>query len=180
MQERKTIMSYSEDLKEFAQTYKYESITVGGGTFRYVLNGKQDGKTLVLLNGGMNTLEMWMEYVAPLSEDYQVLLFDYPQELRTNQELVAGFHMGAGGAAFATIFAQGCSMLFCILYLKRHDFMFDFRPSSFHFVKEEFHTLLRSGLPLSIQMVILKECPVLILSQDRAFDTKNSFITNQI
>ncbi len=77
-------MSYSEDLKEFAQTYKYESITVGGGTFRYVLNGKQDGKTLVLLNGGMNTLEMWMEYVAPLSEDYQVLLFDYPQELRTN------------------------------------------------------------------------------------------------
>lgn len=89
-------MSYSEDLKEFAQTYKYESITVGGGTFRYVLNGKQDGKTLVLLNGGMNTLEMWMEYVAPLSEDYQVLLFDYPQELRTNQELVAGFHMGAG------------------------------------------------------------------------------------
>ncbi len=92
MQERKTIMSYSEDLKEFAQTYKYESITVGGGTFRYVLNGKQDGKTLVLLNGGMNTLEMWMEYVAPLSEDYQVLLFDYPQELRTNQELVTGMH----------------------------------------------------------------------------------------
>lgn len=67
--------------------------------------------------------------------------------------LVAGFHMGAGGAAFATIFAQGCSMLFCILYLKRHDFMFDFRASSFHFVKEEFHTLLRCGLPLSIQMV---------------------------
>ena len=28
--------------------------------------------------------------------------------------------------------------------------------------------------------VILKECPVLILSQGRAFDTKNSFITNQI
>lgn len=67
--------------------------------------------------------------------------------------LVAGFHMGAGGAAFATIFAQGCSMLFCILYLKRHDFMYDFRPSSLHFMKEEFHTLLRSGLPLSIQMV---------------------------
>ena len=49
--------------------------------------------------------------------------------------LVAGFHMGAGGAAFATIFAQGCSMLFCILYLKRHDFMYDFRPSS---LQEEF------------------------------------------
>ncbi len=67
--------------------------------------------------------------------------------------LVAGFHMGAGSAAFATIFAQGCSMMFCILYLKKHDFMFDFRPSSFHFVKEEFDALLRTGLPLSIQMV---------------------------
>lgn len=31
--------------------------------------------------------------------------------------------------------------------------MFDFKPSSFHFIKEEFHTLLRTGLPLSIQMV---------------------------
>lgn len=28
----------------------------------------------------------------PLSSDYQVLLFDYPQELRTNQELVRGMH----------------------------------------------------------------------------------------
>ena len=67
--------------------------------------------------------------------------------------LVAGFHLGAGGAAVATVFAQGCSMLFCIIYLKHHDFMFDFKPSSFHFIKEEFHTLLRTGLPLSIQMV---------------------------
>lgn len=28
----------------------------------------------------------------PLSSDYQVLLFDYPQELKTNQELVRGMH----------------------------------------------------------------------------------------
>lgn len=67
--------------------------------------------------------------------------------------LVAGFHLGAGGAAVATVFAQGCSMLFCIIYLKHHDFMFDFKPSSFHFIKEESHTLFRTGLPLSIQMV---------------------------
>lgn len=49
--------------------------------------------------------------------------------------LVAGCHLGAGGAAVATVFAQGCSMLFCIIYLKHHDFMFDFKPSSFHFIK---------------------------------------------
>lgn len=33
---------------------------VGESRFRYVLSGKKDGKTLVMLNGGMNTLEMWM------------------------------------------------------------------------------------------------------------------------
>lgn len=85
-------MSYSEDLKLFTAAHTYESMTVCGSKFRYVLSGKKDGRTLVLLNGGMNTLEMWMGYVDALSADHQVLLFDYPQELRTNQELVKGMH----------------------------------------------------------------------------------------
>ncbi len=46
----------------------------------------------MLLNGGMNTLEMWMDYAEDLSRDYQVLLFDYPQALKTNQALVQGMH----------------------------------------------------------------------------------------
>lgn len=65
---------------------------VDGAKFHYVLNGRKDSQTLVMLNGGMNTLEMWMNYVDAFSEDYQVLLFGYPQELRTNQELVTGMH----------------------------------------------------------------------------------------
>ena len=72
--------------------HTYKTSIVEGSTFHYVLSGKKDGKTLVLLNGGMNTMEMWMGYVDALSSDYQVLLFDYPQELRTNQELVRGMH----------------------------------------------------------------------------------------
>lgn len=59
---------------------------------RYVLSGRENGRPLVFLNDGMNTLEMWMDYVDGLSEDYRVLLFDYPQQLRTNQALVAGMH----------------------------------------------------------------------------------------
>ena len=85
-------MSYAEELKAFQATHTYGNLVVDGSHFRYVLSGKKDGKTLVLLNGGMNTLEMWMGYVDALSEEYQVLLFDYPQELRTNQELVTGMH----------------------------------------------------------------------------------------
>lgn len=63
-------------------------MTVDGAVFRYVLSGQADGRTLVLLNGGMNTLEMWIDYVDALSTGCRVLLFDYPQQLRTNQELV--------------------------------------------------------------------------------------------
>ena len=85
-------MSYSENLKIFTSTHSYKDITVGKSRFHYVISEEKNGKTLVFLNGGMNTLEMWMDYVDALAEDYQVLLFDYPEELKTNQELVRGMH----------------------------------------------------------------------------------------
>ncbi len=85
-------MSYSQELEKFAASHTYETVNAYGAEFRYVRSGKKGGVTLVFLNGGMNTLEMWMRYVDELSTDYQVLLFDYPQELKTNQELVKGMH----------------------------------------------------------------------------------------
>ena len=85
-------MLYSEKLKSFQAAHPCETIAVCGAQCRYILNGENIGRTLVFLNGGMNTLEMWMDYVEGLSGDCRVLLFDYPQELRTNQELVAGMY----------------------------------------------------------------------------------------
>ena len=85
-------MLYSEKLKRFAAEHPCETVTVDNAPYRYVLGGKETGRTLVFLNGGMNTLEMWMDYVDGLADDFRVLLFDYPQELRTNQELVVGMH----------------------------------------------------------------------------------------
>lgn len=85
-------MLYSEKLKLFQAAHPCETIAVCGAQCRYILNGENIGRTLVFLNGGMNTLEMWMDYVEGLSGDCRVLLFDYPQELRTNQELVAGMY----------------------------------------------------------------------------------------
>ena len=86
------MMLYSEKVTRFTAAHPCQTVTVDGAQYRYILDGKADGKTLVFLNGGMNTLEMWMDYVDGLSEDYRVLLFDYPQQLRTNQALVAGMH----------------------------------------------------------------------------------------
>ena len=83
---------YSEELETFISNHTYKSMKAGGATFRYVLSGENDGRTLVFLNGGMNTMEMWMRYVDQLSREYQVLLFEYPQELKNNQDLVRGMH----------------------------------------------------------------------------------------
>lgn len=85
-------MLYSEKLPHFAAAHPCKTVTVDGANYRYILEGNDNGKTLVFLNGGMNTLEMWMDYVDGMSDSCRVLLFDYPQELRTNQELVTGMH----------------------------------------------------------------------------------------
>lgn len=85
-------MLYSEKLNQFKQDFPAKTITADGAEFRYVLCGKDAGRTLVLLNGGMNTLEMWMDYAQALSKDERVLLFDYPQALRTNGALITGMH----------------------------------------------------------------------------------------
>ena len=49
---------YSEKLKLFKFAHSSEDITVDGARYRYILEGKEGGKTLVFLNGGMNTLDM--------------------------------------------------------------------------------------------------------------------------
>ena len=41
-------MSYAEELKLFKAAHKYESITVGGSNFHYILSGKKESKTLLI------------------------------------------------------------------------------------------------------------------------------------
>lgn len=85
-------MTYQNELNEFNKTHTYQSVTIDGATFRYLIQGEGNEPTLVFLNGGMNCSEMWMRYVDDLSRDYKVVLFDYPQECKTNQELVTRMH----------------------------------------------------------------------------------------
>ncbi len=67
---------------------------------------------------------------------------------------VAVFKMGAAGAAWATIISQAISMILCIFYLAKNDFVFDFRIESFKaFSKEQLMLILKVGIPTSIQNV---------------------------
>ncbi len=69
--------------------------------------------------------------------------------------LVAGLGLRALGAAIATVASQAISMLLCIIYLRKNDFVFDFGIKSFGFVKERLVMLLKIGIPTSVQHVVV-------------------------
>ena len=76
--------------------------------------------------------------------------------------LVAGFNMGAEGAAIATMLGQALSMILGIVFLKRKNFIFDFKPSSFGIKKEKAAQLLKLGIPISLQEVLVMSSFVVI------------------
>lgn len=69
--------------------------------------------------------------------------------------LVGVFGMGAAGAAIATVSSQGISMLLAIFYLIRKKFLFDFKPRSFRIYKPKATSLVRLGLPVSLQETLV-------------------------
>ncbi|MDY6408056.1 MAG: MATE family efflux transporter [Pseudomonadota bacterium] len=65
------------------------------------------------------------------------------------------FHFGAAGAAIATIISQCISVMVAISYLKRKNFVFDFRPHSFKFYPQKAKMILRLSIPSSIQGIFI-------------------------
>lgn len=65
--------------------------------------------------------------------------------------LVGGFGMGASGAAIATVFSQALSVVLCVVYLARNDFIFDFKLSSFRLHMDKLRLIFRFGLPTCIK-----------------------------
>lgn len=112
-------MTFGEELKIFEEKHPYQELNIDGVVFRYVLAGAADKPAIILLNG-LDMQEMWIRYVEALQDEYQVLMFEYPLTLNTNQKMVKGLHelmaalqltrpviMGASdGGALAQLYAQ--------------------------------------------------------------------------
>ena len=64
--------------------------------------------------------------------------------------------MGVAGTALATVVSQAVSMVIAIVYLKRKDFLFDFKPSSFKVVGELARELAGVGIPISLQEMMVR------------------------
>ncbi|MCL2030640.1 MAG: MATE family efflux transporter [Oscillospiraceae bacterium] len=69
--------------------------------------------------------------------------------------LIAGFGMGAAGAAIATIICQAGSVAFSAIYLARKGFLFDFRPKSFVIDRAKLKLIFKLGIPACLQQVVV-------------------------
>lgn len=65
--------------------------------------------------------------------------------------LVGIFKMGAQGAAIATVFSQALSVIFCIIYLKKNNFIFDFKLKSFRIKTHRLAQIIKIGIPAAVQ-----------------------------
>ena len=69
--------------------------------------------------------------------------------------LVAVFHMGAAGAALATIFAQAISVAISLVVISRRSLPFDFRRTDIRLNKKAALDTLRLGVPIALQDILV-------------------------
>ena len=124
--------------ESFAQARSYLDITIMGTVFIFGYNAL----SAIMRGMGDSKRPLYFVAIACVCNIFLDLL------------LVGVFRMEAKGAAIATVVSQAISMLLCILYLKKADFIFDFKISSFCFKKDRFSTLMKVGIPTSIQNMI--------------------------
>lgn len=68
--------------------------------------------------------------------------------------MVGVLKMGASGAAIATVISQALSMILCMFYFERSDFVFKFRFSSLKIDREAASMILKIGGPMSVQNTV--------------------------
>lgn len=100
---------------------------------------------------GYNVLSAVMRGMGDSKRPFYFVLIACVTNIVLDLILVAGFKMGALGAAIATVFSQALSMILCIIYLIKNDFIFDFKPSSFRFYGHRLNLMLKVGLPSAVQ-----------------------------
>ena len=123
----------------FNLTKSYFTICMTGSVFIFgynavasVLRGMGDSKTPMYIGVGSCLLNILLD-----------LLF------------VGVFGMNVSGAALATVMSQAASLIGCVIYLKRSDFIFDFKLTSFKMIPSKAAAIFKLGLPGAVQNMIV-------------------------
>ena len=116
--------------------------------FRFYFGGVS---TVILYNICMSIMRALGDSLHPL----YYLLFSSIVNVVLDLLFVAGFGWGVGGAAFATVIAQGLSVLLCLIRMCRlQDYTrLDFRKLRFH--PDIMTEVIRQGLPTGVQNAVI-------------------------
>lgn len=68
---------------------------------------------------------------------------------------VAGFHMGAAGAALATVIAQAVSVVLSLMIIRRRPLPFEFHVSDIKFGRKNILKILSIGTPIALQELLV-------------------------
>jgi putative MATE family efflux protein len=121
--------------ESFDETLGYLNICMGGTVFVFGYNAV----SAVLRGMGDSRHPLIFVLISTVANIILDIIFVGPLD------------MGAAGAAWATIIAQALSFVLAVAFLRRNNFIFDFRPRSFRIDKNIALQLLKIGLPTSIQ-----------------------------
>jgi putative MATE family efflux protein len=121
--------------ESYGEADRYLTITVAGLVFIFGYNAFSG----ILRGMGDSKHPFYFVLIACITNVILDLLF------------VAVFKWSAFGAALATIISQALSMFLCIGYMRRNDFQFDFKPSSFRIDRDQLVLIFKIGLPTCIQ-----------------------------
>lgn len=133
--------------ESYQEAYRYYVVVMAGVIFIFMYNAIAS----ILRGMGDSKHPMLFVLIATVSNIILDLVF------------VGGFQMGAGGAALATVIAQAFSVVISVIYLKKIDFPFDFRLSSFHIDRKTLRNLMRLGIPSAFQNTILNVSLVFLI-----------------
>jgi putative MATE family efflux protein len=122
----------------FAEADNYLTVTVSGVVFIFGYNAF----SAILRGMGNSRQPFYFVVTACITNIVLDLLF------------VAVFHWNAFGAALATVMSQALSMILCIVYLRRNNFQFDFKPGSFKIYPDQLKLILKIGLPTCLQNAV--------------------------
>lgn len=122
--------------------------------------------TVILYNICMSIMQALGDSLHPL----YYLIFSSLVNVALDLLFVAGFHQGAGGAAVATVIAQGLSVVLCLVRMcreKDETVRLDFRK--LHFYKDIMSQAIGQGLPTGIQNSVISIGNIVIQSNINAF-----------
>ncbi|MCL2159040.1 MAG: MATE family efflux transporter [Oscillospiraceae bacterium] len=121
--------------ESYLESDRYLSVTLTGVIFIFAYNAL----SAILRGMGDSKTPFYFVTVACFTNIVLDLIF------------VAGFDQGAFGAALATVIAQALSVVLCVIYIKKRNFQFDFKLSSFKIYKDQLSLIVKIGLPTSVQ-----------------------------